>query len=277
MSSQYVKLPVAGGGGGGSGTVTSVGLSAPSILSVSGSPVTTSGTLALSLATQVANRVFAGPASGADATPAFRALVADDVPTLNQNTTGTASNITASSNTSLTSLANLATVGTITSGTWNATTIAVANGGTGQTTYTDGQLLIGNSSGNTLSKATITAGAGITITNGNGSVTVSNSGVAAVNTQASGYTLVLADAGKAVDITSATPVNVTVPLNSSVAFAVGTQVLVTQLGAGAVTIAATGGVTIRTPTTLILAEQYASASLRKIGTDEWIIAGYLQP
>ena len=51
-------------------------------------------------------------------------------------------------------------------------TVAVANGGTGQSTYTDGQLLIGNTSGNTLTKATLTAGTGITVTNGNGSITV---------------------------------------------------------------------------------------------------------
>lgn len=54
-------------------------------------------------------------------------------------------------------------------------TLAVANGGTGQTSYTDGQLLIGNSTGNTLAKATLTAGTGITITNGGGSITIDNS------------------------------------------------------------------------------------------------------
>ena len=64
----------------GTGTVTSVAMTVPSILSVSGSPVTISGTLAVSLATQAANRVFAGPATGADATPTFRALVAADIP-----------------------------------------------------------------------------------------------------------------------------------------------------------------------------------------------------
>lgn len=67
---------------------------------------------------------------------------------------------------------SLTSVGTISSGTWNGTTIAVANGGTGQTSYTDGQLLIGNSTGNTLAKATLTAGTGISITNGSGSITV---------------------------------------------------------------------------------------------------------
>lgn len=50
--------------------------------------------------------------------------------------------------------------------------VAVVNGGTGQTSYTDGQLLIGNSTGNTLAKTTLTAGSGITITNGAGSITI---------------------------------------------------------------------------------------------------------
>jgi hypothetical protein len=53
-----------------------------------------------------------------------------------------------------------------------STAIGVAQGGTGQTSYTDGELLIGNTSGNTLSKTTLTAGSGITVTNGNGSITV---------------------------------------------------------------------------------------------------------
>ena len=67
---------------------------------------------------------------------------------------------------------SLTTVGTIGTGTWNATTIAVNKGGTGQTTYTDGQLLIGNSTGNTLAKATLTAGDGIDVTNGGGSISL---------------------------------------------------------------------------------------------------------
>lgn len=54
--------------------------------------------------------------------------------------------------------------------------LPVINGGTGQTTYTDGQLLIGNSTGNTLTKATLTAGSGISITNGSGSITIASSG-----------------------------------------------------------------------------------------------------
>jgi len=62
-----------------SGTVTSVALALPSIFTVSGSPVTTSGTLTGTLATQTANTIFAGPTSGGAATPTFRALVAADI------------------------------------------------------------------------------------------------------------------------------------------------------------------------------------------------------
>ena len=50
------------------------------------------------------------------------------------------------------------------------------NGGTGQTTYTDGQLLIGNTTTGGLTKATLTAGSGVTITNGNGSITIAAAG-----------------------------------------------------------------------------------------------------
>jgi hypothetical protein len=64
------------------GTVTSVALTAPAILSVAGSPVTTSGTLALSLATQSANLAFVGPTTGAAAAPTFRSLVANDIPSV---------------------------------------------------------------------------------------------------------------------------------------------------------------------------------------------------
>jgi len=67
------------GGGGGSGTVTSVGLSLPGFFTVSGSPVTTSGTLTGTLATQSPNTVFAGPTTGGAAQPTFRALVAADM------------------------------------------------------------------------------------------------------------------------------------------------------------------------------------------------------
>lgn len=63
------------------GTVTSVGLSMPSIFNVSGSPISGSGTLTATLTNQNANQVFAGPASGGAAQPTFRNLVALDITT----------------------------------------------------------------------------------------------------------------------------------------------------------------------------------------------------
>lgn len=84
---------IAAGATAGGGTVTSVALSLPSIFSVSGSPVTSSGTLSASLASQTAAYVFAAP-SGTAGTPTFRALVASDIPTLNQSTTGSAATLT---------------------------------------------------------------------------------------------------------------------------------------------------------------------------------------
>lgn len=51
-------------------------------------------------------------------------------------------------------------------------TLDVDNGGTGQTSFTNGQLLIGNTTGNTLTKATLTEGEGVDITNGTGSITI---------------------------------------------------------------------------------------------------------
>lgn len=74
--SAWIVLAVAGA----AGTVTSVALTVPAELSVAGSPITTSGTLAVTKANQSANLVYAGPTSGGAAAPAFRALVAADVP-----------------------------------------------------------------------------------------------------------------------------------------------------------------------------------------------------
>jgi hypothetical protein len=67
-------------------------------------------------------------------------------------------------------------------------TLAVARGGTGQTSYTNGQLLIGNTSGNTLTKATLTAGAGITITNGAGSISIAATGASGNSITSYAYT-----------------------------------------------------------------------------------------
>ncbi len=62
------------------GTVSSVGLSMPGEFSITGSPVTSSGTISVSWGNQSANMVFAGPTSGAPSQPSFRSLTDDDIP-----------------------------------------------------------------------------------------------------------------------------------------------------------------------------------------------------
>lgn len=105
----------------GAGTVTSVALSLPtSIFDVSGSPVTTSGTLTATLDTQTANYVWAGPTTGAASAPTFRALVAGDIPDLSSTYLPTTGG-TISSN--LTVSGNLTVNGTTT--TVNSTTVDV--------------------------------------------------------------------------------------------------------------------------------------------------------
>jgi hypothetical protein len=80
--------------------------------------------------------------------------------------------------------------GTSLLGSGDVGTISVAYGGTGQTTYTDGQLLIGNSTGNTLTKATLTAGSGITITNGSGAITIAASSSGITQAKATALSLI---------------------------------------------------------------------------------------
>lgn len=81
-ASDKTKLDgIASGATNNTGTVTSVSLSLPSFLSVSGSPVTSSGTLTASLASQIQNQVLAAPTAG-NGTPAFRYLVANDLPSI---------------------------------------------------------------------------------------------------------------------------------------------------------------------------------------------------
>ena len=276
-------------GDAGAGSVTSVALSAPAEFSVSGSPVTASGTLTFAKASQTANYFWAAP-DGAGGAPTFRAIVAADIPTLNQNTTGTAAGLSA--------------------------TLAVGSGGTGATTLTG--LVKGNGTSaftaaaagtdyvapsdtfyigttqvaHNRASAALTL-AGITLTTPDigtpsaGALTnCTADGTNAVgyknipqNSKSTAYTLVLADAGKHILHPSAdtTARTMTIPANSSVAYPIGTALtFVNQASAGVMTIAITAD-TMRlagagTTGSRTLAANGIATAL-KVTSTEWIISG----
>lgn len=96
------------------------------------------------------------------------------------------------------------------------------------------------------------------------------------STKTASYTLALVDLAQVVNMNVSTANNLTVPLNSSVAFPIGSQILIYQSGAGQTTIVATSGVTIRSQgSKLKVFGQYGVAGLLKIGTDEWVAFGNL--
>jgi hypothetical protein len=95
------------------------------------------------------------------------------------------------------------------------------------------------------------------------------------NAQTSAYTLVLADKDKLVEMSVGSANNLTVPLNSSQAFPIGTQISILQTGSGQTTVVATGGVTINATPGLKLRTQWSSATLIKRATDTWVLVGDL--
>jgi len=145
-----------GGGGGGSGTVTSVGLSLPpGLFSVTGSPVTTTGNITATLATQSANIVWAGPTTGVAAAPAFRSLVVADLPLLTGYTS--AAGTVAATDTIVTAIGKL-------NGNDAAKATAGAITGSGLTMAT--ARLLGRTTAATGAVEEISIGANLTLTGG---------------------------------------------------------------------------------------------------------------
>jgi len=90
------------------------------------------------------------------------------------------------------------------------------------------------------------------------------------------YTLVLGDAAKTITLTNASAITLSVPTNASVAFAVGTQILLYQGGAGQVTVSAVtpGTTSIRSNGSKTkINGQYGVVCLMKLATDEWVLFG----
>ena len=217
---------VSGGGGG----VTSVTGTSPIVSSGGTSPAislaSTYGDTLNPYGSKTANYVLASP-DGSSGVPSFRAIVASDIPTLNQNTTGTAANITATSNSTLTTLSALSLPYSQLSGTvptWNQNTtgtasnvtgtVAIANGGSGTTTaqgamnafagaVTSGSYLRGNGTNVVMSTIQV---ADVPTLNQNTTGTASNvTGIVAVANGGTGTATPALVAGTNITITGSFP------------------------------------------------------------------------
>lgn len=90
------------------------------------------------------------------------------------------------------------------------------------------------------------------------------------------YTFVIGDAGTYIQFTSASPISVIIPTNASVAFVVGTTITLEQNGGGAITVSASGGVTLRSNGGKVTTNgQYAVISMVKVATNTWTLFGNL--
>ena len=96
-----------------------------------------------------------------------------------------------------------------------------------------------------------------------------------INAQSASYTLVAADKDKMVEMGVGSANNLTVPLNSSVPYAIGTKITVVQTGSGQTTIAPTGGVTINGTPGLKLRAQWSAVTLVKRAENTWVAFGDL--
>ena len=125
---------------------------------------------------------------------------------------------------------------------------------------TSGQVLTTNGSG-TLSWATDATGG-------------SGSSYSTVRTQSgTSYTLVLGDAGDYIQTTSTTAVTITVPLQSSVAWAADTEIYFEQNNTGQITIAGASGVTVNSSETLKSFARYSVIALKRVAENVWTLTG----
>jgi hypothetical protein len=124
----------------------------------------------------------------------------------------------------------------------------------------------------------VTAGAGLQGGGSSGAVTLA-ANVATNPQTGTSYTLALADNGKLVTLANASPVAVTIPLNSSIALPVGAVIMMAAYGAGAVTISGAGGVTVvsngATAASPVIRTQYSSVGAIQTSANNWLVVGDL--
>ena len=255
------------------GTVTSVTGTSPVVSTGGATPAislaASYGDTQNPYASKTANFVLAAP-NGTAGVPTFRAVVAADIPTLNQSTTGSAATLTTTraiyGNNFDGSAALTQIIASTYGGTGNgftkftgATTaektytlpdasstilttnaaVTVGQGGTGQTSYTNGQLLIGNTTGNTLTKATLSAGTGISITNGTGSISIASTATGTVTSVAATVPAFLSITGSPVTTSGTLAIGLS-----------GTALLVANGGTGVTTSTGSGANVLGTSPTL---------------------------
>jgi hypothetical protein len=144
--------------------------------------------------------------------------------------------------------------------------LTAANGGTGLSSLGTGV--------STFLGTPTSANFAAMITNEDGSGNVVLSEIA-TSAQTASYTLVLADRGKLVEMNVGSGNTLTVPLNSSVAYPVGTQIDILQVGSGQTTVAATAGVTVNATPGLKIRAQWGGATLIKRAENTWVLIGDL--
>jgi hypothetical protein len=138
--------------------------------------------------------------------------------------------------------------------------------GSSSTTTPVQEITIGG--GLTLTGTTLTASFLITYRRLTSSSTLDSTDLTNVNT---GVTYII-------EMNVGTANTLTVPLNATIGFSIGSQITISQYGAGQTTIAAAVGVTLRSPGSFLkLAAQYSMCTLMKVDTNEWYVVGQLAP